>query len=126
MKTVKILGLMAAFCLLFSAVSCTKTNGNDNAGIYGVEPSITVSNSDYAILTSMEEAIREALPGSTIFRTSANDNKVIAACDKVYAAYKNTGTTAFTITVYWQESNVVGKPENPKVKIKDYAIAALD
>lgn len=81
---------------------------------------------DYAILSIMQEAIREALPGSTIFRTSANDNKVIAACDKVYATYKNAGTTAFTITVYWQESNVVGKPENPKVKIKDYAIAALD
>ena len=62
MKIAKILGLMAAFCLLFSAVSCTKTNVNDNAGIYGVEPSITVSNSDYAILSIMEDAIREALP----------------------------------------------------------------
>ena len=52
----------------------------------------------------------------------------MAACCFLFAASscENSGSKAFTITLYWQESNVVGKKECPKVTIKNYSIAALD
>ena len=124
MKKAVLLLLCAAATLL--AVSCTKTSGgSDTIGVYGLTADVELSSSEAPEFWAMKDALVNAFKGeSVIYRTTANDNKAIAACDKVYEAHKSSAGKTATFTLYFQEANVLGEAEKAKQTVKQYKFVA--
>lgn len=125
MKIAKVLTSILALCLaLFMSSSCTKSSGE--SGVYGVSCNQELETyEDKALVDQMAKAVREAVnTDGLIYRSSALDNKAIAAADKAFAAYSDVVSKEYTITLFWRENSGLGEGDRPKQTIKTYKTKA--
>ena len=125
MKIKAIIAAIAVAVVALFASSCNKSDSGSSAGAYYVSFTTDVEDSGDGPNTTAIFAFRAALDeagvstsGSIVYKNAVNDQKAIAACDKVYELHKNTMTA--TIQLYFQ--NAVGEGEKPtQTVIKTYA-----
>ena len=116
MKALKLFAIAAACIALFA--SCSKTDTAKNAGGYYVSG---ITNSEYggadgAAQLAWNTALAATFSGVT-YKTADNDQKAIAACDKVYELHKHAITISFEL--YFQEAAPEGKT-GAKTRVKKY------
>lgn len=120
MKIKTILAALAVAVVAFAFTSCTKSGSGADAGGYYLEPTTTASgvNSQFILLCNAK--LSEALGNGIIYKTSANDNKAIAACDAVYNEQKHNISISFELCF----KTAVGQGETTKkTVIKTYTPA---
>lgn len=119
MKIKTILAAVAIAVAAFAFSSCQKIDTGKDAGGYYIRPTVDASGVNAEFIIKCNEAMLSLNEG-VVYKTTENDNKAIAACDKVYANYKSSITVSFEL--YFQ--NAVAEGQTPKKQvIKVYAPA---
>ena len=120
MKIKAILAVIAIAVAALSFSSCTKIDTGKDAGGYYVAPLATATGEDSNFILMCTTELRNTFGDDIIYKNTANDNRAISACDKVYSEKK--GLLSVSFELYFQ--NAVGEGEKPTKKvIKTYAPA---
>lgn len=116
----KIKTFIAAVALAVAALafsSCSKTDTGKDAGGYYIQPNADARGLDAAFVMAGNAAILATFGDGIVYRTSANDSKAIAACDKVFEEQKSLISISFCLVF----KTAVGEGEKAKViTIKTY------
>jgi hypothetical protein len=127
MKALKIIAMAAVAGLALCISSCTKTtDSGSNFGTYTCTPSVDVSSKEAsgAIFSHMRDAVILACRDKNInYRTSANDQTVIAAADEVYNKEKGNANKTMDVYLVFQPASETDKAS---VKVKTYHLTASE
>lgn len=127
MKTLKMIALAAVAGLALCISSCTKTTDTGaNFGTYTCMPSVDVSSKEGSgmILSNMRDAVIMTCRNKNInYRTSENDNLVIAAADEVYNKEKGNANKTMDVLLVFQPA---GEKDMPSVTVKTYHLTAAN
>jgi len=117
MKIKTILAALAVAVAAFAFTSCTKSGAGADAGGYYLEPTADASGFNSQFILSCNAKLLNALGSGIVYKTSANDDKAIAACDAVYNEQKDLISISFELCF----KTAVGQGETTKrTVIKTY------
>ena len=127
MKAIKLITLAVAACMALCFTSCTTTGTDTEIGNYTCTVDVTVSAYEGAgiVFYAMRDAVIKASRDFD-FRTSANDNVVIAAADKTAQEYKDQSNKKINVSVVFQPGNAMGEAEKKPVVLKTYTFVPVD
>lgn len=128
MKTLKLIAVAAFACLALCVSSCTKTTDTgQDFGTYTCtsSESLTTNEATGEVFSHMRDAVIHACRNNNInYRTSANDNIVIAAADEVYNKEKGNAKKTVDVYLVFQPSSTLGEADKQSVKVKTYHLTA--